>query len=503
MISKPLPMPTRSSALPELRPETFRRFQELIRERAGIFLGVPKRQLLISRLGRRLKARGCADFEAYLDLVLADEDPAGEFQEMINRITTNKTDFFREPHHFRHLENEVLARMRASGDEPPRIWSAGCSTGEEPYSIAMVLASMLPPGDRREVLVRATDIDTQVLLRAAEGVYPLSRFHGVAEERWQPWFLRGTGRYEGTAKAREELRRMIAFEQHNLTADRWPDRGSFDVIFCRNTLIYFDRPTQQTVVKNLARCLREGGTLFLGHSENMLGDTPELVQIGQTTFERRTGAPVRSTARPKLEERPFEARVYAGGMFCSGRPAVVRTLLGSCVAACLFDPKAGIGGMNHFLLPEGRLEGTGRALAYGVHAMETLVNEIMQRGGERRRLRAKLFGAASVLSDFAGGRQVAERNQAFARRYLEAEGIELVAHKLGGERPLDVRFETHTGRAFVRDAGSSRRRATASREVEYFRQISDLAAGKASPNTTVFGASRADADDILFEDAHD
>ncbi|MDJ0974650.1 MAG: chemotaxis protein CheD [Planctomycetota bacterium] len=159
--------------------------------------------------------------------------------------------------------------------------------------------------------------------------------------------------------------------------------------------------------------------------------------------------------------------------------------------------------MNHFLLPEGRLEGAGRALAYGVHAMETLVNEIMQRGGERRRLKAKLFGAASVLTDFAGGRAVAERNQAFARGYLEAEGIELVAHKLGGERPLDVRFETHTGRAFVRDAGSDRRRATASVEAEYFRQISEIAAGKASPETTMFDKSTAQTDDILFEDSHE
>ncbi len=502
MISKPISATGSSAHAPPLRPATFRRFQELIRERIGIFLGPPKVQLLTSRLAKRLRARDCSDFESYLDLVLSDDHVAGEFQEMVNRITTNKTDFFREEHHFRFLRENVIDLMQAEGGGAPRIWSAGCSTGEEPYSIAMVLAEALPPRVLRDAFVRASDIDTDVLERAGQGVFSLNRLARLDKSRWQPWFLRGKGRQEGLVKAREALRSMIQFHHHNLVGARWPEERSFDAIFCRNTLIYFDRPTQLAVVQRLARCLRDGGTLFLGHSENLLGDVPELTQIGQTTFQRLAGS-MSSRKASGLSERPFDARVFAGGMFCSSRPAQVRTLLGSCVAACLYDPVARIGGMNHFLLPEGRLEGTGRALAYGVHAMESLVNEIMQRGGERRRIQAKLFGGASVLTDFEGGRRVAERNRAFAMRYLEAEGIKLAAHKLGGDRPLAVRFETHTGRAFVREAGRDRQEVTATREVEYFRQVSKLTRDVPGAEATLFQGDAACPKQSDIEDDHE
>jgi chemotaxis protein methyltransferase CheR len=479
---------SRHSLPAALEADTFRRFQELLRERVGIFLSASKAQLLISRLSKRLRERDCPDLDAYYELVTTAPDHEDEFQRMVNRITTNKTDFFREPHHFTVLAAQLRTLARERPNKSIRIWSAGCSTGEEPYSIALTLEDALPRGALSDASILATDIDTDVLEFASAGVYANARLAPIAEERWQRSFLRGTGRWAGTVKVGKTLRERVTFAPRNLIETDWVDEGAFDVIFCRNTLIYFDRPTQRAIVRRLAACLQPGGLLMLGHSENLLGDEPGLEPGGATTFRRvMSPSSLESYAPPA---RPLTARVTSGGMYCSARPAIVRTLLGSCVSACLFDPETGVGGMNHFLLPSGVDRSGGRALAYGVHAMEVLINEIMRRGGDRRRLRAKVFGGASVLRDFQGGRDVARRNAAFVRRFLADEEIPILAEKLGGTHPIEVRFETHTGRAFARTAGRSRQAVTAEADVAYIRKLAQDAQASvadAASAITIFG----------------
>ena len=259
----PIYVPTRSAST-----------RKLLRDRVGIFLSASKAQLLISRLAKRLRERACPDLEAYYELVTSGPGHREEFQAMVNRITTNKTDFFREAHHFEALAAFVKERARTGPPEPLRIWSAGCSTGEEPYTIALVLQEALSASEFARAEILATDIDTEVLQIASRGVYADSRLAPIPQSRWRRSFLRGTGRWDGTVKAGPALRDRLRFEVRNLIDPEWCDEQTYDVVFCRNTLIYFDRPTQREIVQRLAASVRPGGLLILGHSENLLGDEP-------------------------------------------------------------------------------------------------------------------------------------------------------------------------------------------------------------------------------------
>jgi chemotaxis protein methyltransferase CheR len=265
----------------ELSDADFARARSLIRRFAGIVLGETKRALVYGRLVPLLRERKLSRVSEYLDLVEARAD---EREQFINALTTNVTDFFREKHHFEALRTRILPRLYRRGG-PIRIWSAGCSSGEEPYSIALtVLAN--PPPSNCEVKILAADLDSQVVAKAAEGVYPLSRLEPVSPEHKQLGFLKGRGRFEGQARVRPEVQALIAFKQLNLMGP-WPMKGLFDVIFCRNVLIYFDEPTRRTLVDRFVSQLQPGGALFLGHSESMMGVHPQLSNSGHTLFERR------------------------------------------------------------------------------------------------------------------------------------------------------------------------------------------------------------------------
>lgn len=452
----------------------FQAFRELIHRTVGIALGPSKVQLVASRLAKRLRHLG---FETYGEYYrhLRTEDPDGsELSEMVNCITTNKTSFFREGHHFEFLRGQFLADLARHGapGSPHQlvVWSAGCSTGEEPYSIAITLGDALRerPGWRATIL--ATDVDTDVLGRAGVAQYPGEAVADLPEDVCRRHFLRGTGSFAGRVQLRREVRDMVLFRQANLAERDWPVRGPFDAIFCRNVLIYFDRPTQQRVVSQFAEMLRPGGYLFLGHSENLYGICPAFEAIGRTTYRlaaRQSPASARPAAPDPLVSVPL------GGVTASREPVVLRTVLGSCVAACLFDPVAGVGGMNHFLLPrrEDRLPpGPGSpadgADRYGVDAMRHLVDEVVRSGADRRRIRAKAFGAAEApwLDDARAPRE----NVEFVTAFLEQEGIPLVASQFGGENAIEVRFSTRDGRALVRQLGA---RETARVERDEGRQV--------------------------------
>jgi chemotaxis protein methyltransferase CheR len=267
---------------PLLGDHEFAFFQELIQRVAGIHLTDQKRTLVEGRLARRLRHYGWREYAPYVEL-LQQGDPDGvELRELINAVTTNKTSFFREPHHFDYLRTEVFPDF--SG-RPVRIWSAGSSTGEEPYSIAMTARDA-----RVGAEVLASDIDTNVLEAARAGVYRDERVAALAPELRRRYFQRGEGDKAGVVRVRAEVRSMVTFQWINLVGGAWPVSDLFDVIFCRNVIIYFNRETQDRLFRRFAERLRPGGAMIIGHSENLswLADLYE--PVGKTVYRRVGGA---------------------------------------------------------------------------------------------------------------------------------------------------------------------------------------------------------------------
>jgi chemotaxis protein methyltransferase CheR len=206
--------------------------------------------------------------------------------DFINRITTNKTSFFRESHHFDFLKETLIPEIRASGRSQIRIWSAACSSGEEPYSIAMTLREALGAINGWDISILASDIDTEMLERAQAGIYRLEALEELSPERRKAHFLRGYGDFEGCAQVRLEIRRMVEFRRINLVGAFWPPEGIFDAIFCRNVIIYFGHETQRRILERLARGMRPSGYFFAGHSENLHWMNEVLVPAGVTVYQR-------------------------------------------------------------------------------------------------------------------------------------------------------------------------------------------------------------------------
>jgi chemotaxis protein methyltransferase CheR len=266
----------------------FRRVQALIKARVGIDLGSNKQSLVYGRLARRLRALGMHDFGDYLALV---EDPASsEAERFVNAITTNVTEFFRENHHFEFVARTVLPaiwRRTGPGAQRVRFWSAGCSTGEEPYSLAMVLRENPPPASAAgpwDIKILATDLDTDVLAYGRAGIYPAERVERIGAARLKRFFTRAGAGYQ----ARDDVRSLISFKQLNLM-DPWPMQGPFDVILCRNVVIYFDDATKRGLVHRYRQLLGDGGYLLLGHSESMVGSTSGFESCGRTIYRRSAG----------------------------------------------------------------------------------------------------------------------------------------------------------------------------------------------------------------------
>ena len=256
----------------------FERVRALIYQRAGISLADSKQEMVYSRLARRLRATGIVSFERYLD-DLEGGRLGEEWESFTNALTTNLTSFFREAHHF-----PLLAEHLKQAREPVTIWCSASSTGEEPYSIAMTACeaynSLTPP-----VQVIATDIDTNVLAAGANGVYGIERLDKMAPERAKRFFLRGKGEQEGMVRVRPELRALVTFKHLNLLSDKWPLTGQFDVIFCRNVMIYFDKATQRKILSRFVPLMKPNALLFAGHSENFLYVSEALKLRGKTVYE--------------------------------------------------------------------------------------------------------------------------------------------------------------------------------------------------------------------------
>lgn len=258
----------------------FDRVQALIYKRAGISLNDGKHAMVYSRLSRRLRETGHQSFREYLSWLEATDGP--EWQEFINALTTNLTSFFREQHHF-----EIFSSLLKSkpANTAWRVWCNAASTGEEPYSIVMTAMEALGP--KANFSLTASDIDSKVLASASDGVYRMESMKGIGPDRMQRFFLRGKGSNEGMARVKPELRKHIEFLIVNLIRDDWPFREPFDVVFCRNVMIYFDGETQRKVLERIHRVMKPGGMLFVGHAENFSDSRDLFVLKGKTVYERR------------------------------------------------------------------------------------------------------------------------------------------------------------------------------------------------------------------------
>ncbi|MEZ6092671.1 MAG: CheR family methyltransferase [Pirellulaceae bacterium] len=481
----------------------FADFQALIFQEAGISLSDAKRNLVASRLLKRLRHYNFDSYGQYYNFVTRGEHDGSELIEMINRITTNKTDFFRENHHFEFLQKELLpaleARAQRTGDRKVRIWSAACSSGEEPYSIAMVLREYFSNKSGWDLRILASDIDSEIIEKAENGVYDFDRFADVSQTRMKRFFETVDSQYARLFKAKDELKEIITFRRINFVDYPWPINTQFDAIFCRNVMIYFNDQTQDELVSRFSDFIKPDGHLIIGHSENLTRVGHLYKALGNTVYKLTQPAGLRKfddssaskpfksdvsapkpTLPPTASAKPMAPSaqqsgsssvvapqpatdstrqptmlqfakqldssiptkpIIVGEVKASREPLCVTTLLGSCVAACLYDPINQVGGMNHFMLPEsgGRVAG---CPTLGVHAMELLINEIMKLGGDRRRLEAKVFGGGAVVNSLQKTSMIGQKNIDFILNFLDQENIPIKGQHLGGSQGRRVAFYT-------------------------------------------------------------
>ncbi len=273
--------------------DDFVRIKALIYSHAGISLSDAKTDMVYSRIGRRLRALNMQSFKHYLDRLEQQHD-AQEWQAFTNALTTNLTSFFREEHHFPILAEHLIKLSQQSPKKAIRIWCSAASTGEEPYSIAITACEAFnnsnPP-----VEIIATDIDTNVLNTAAAGIYPIDRISKMSDARVQRFFEKGKGSHQGMVRVKKSLRDLIRFHQLNLLDGQWPFNDGFDVIFCRNVMIYFDKPTQSKIIEKFTELMRDDCLLFAGHSENFLYVSDHLQLLGKTVYKLKTNGVARSS----------------------------------------------------------------------------------------------------------------------------------------------------------------------------------------------------------------
>ena len=301
------------AAIPELTKDEFQLFQGLIERESGIHLGARNRAMLVSRLWKRLRTLGLNSFSAYYRLVKAN--PA-EMVLMLDCICTNETHFFREPAAFDCLRQHVFPEWIAAADSNERTrtlraWSAACSSGEEPYSLAMMLLVEFPADAGWKTEILGTDLSTKVLARASKGVWPSSKLSGVPVEYQRQFLLKGFGPDHGKIKATDELRKVVRFQRLNLIQQQYEVFGPFDLIFCRNVIIYFQWETKLKVIDRLGRYLAPNGYLFLGHAESLHGMTDQLDSVKLKVFRSPDGNAGRGALcilqrRDRVPRSPYE-----------------------------------------------------------------------------------------------------------------------------------------------------------------------------------------------------
>ena len=539
------------SAIEELKlsERDFKTVQKLIYDLAGITLSNSKQIMVHGRLAKRVRHLKLRSYSEYIDIVLSGRDP-DETTKFINALTTNKTDFYREKHHFDFLTNKAFPALRekalAGRPKKLRIWCAASSTGEEPYTIAITVREFFGVNSDWDIRILASDIDTDVLAKASEGVYDPERLVDVPVHIRQNYFTREKRSEDSPWMVKPTLKELITFRRINLQESPWQINTEFDIIFCRNVMIYFNAETQKTLIERFAEKLTPEGNLIIGHSESLFGISDRFKPLGETVygFSNPQSAPSRSKqARPsavklvspatdlatrvrsvpaKTEQSGYDSlanrrsivepqvtslasaaqqessyvsvpptanaddekySIIVGEYFASNQPIWISTVLGSCVATCLYDEVAKVGGMNHFMLPESR-SNLNACASFGVHAMEMLINEIMRCGGDRRRLKAKFFGGGAVVRSQAKSWNIGEQNVAFAREFFETENIPIVASHVGGTCGMRVQFHAKTAKVLVRPLDQQ---ASTTVELSQLQQAKQLAQQQpAVANVTLF-----------------
>jgi chemotaxis protein methyltransferase CheR len=283
----------RAITMPTLTERDFALIQDLVHRKSGIFLGEHKRALVIGRLSRRMRELGLTTLSAYYDVVMQGGD--AELTRLLDAICTNETRFFRESDHFAFLESRALGELEelaASGRIPKRIrvWSAACSSGEEPYSLAMTLRARFPRSSGWQIEIIASDLSTRILDRAREAIWPIQKAGDIPYEHLKRFMLRGTSSQEGKMKAGAEIRDLVEFRRINLNDETYPVEGKFDFIFCRNVLIYFERTGKANVARRLLAKLCPHGYLFLGHAETLAGISDEARSVGPSVYQLKLRA---------------------------------------------------------------------------------------------------------------------------------------------------------------------------------------------------------------------
>ncbi len=272
--------------MPELSDRDFHNFCQLVYQHAGIHLSPQKKELVRARLSKILRLRGLSEFQDYYELVRRDQSGV-ELVQLLDAISTNQTAFWREPGHFVFLGQEVLPAWRSRNRQGRRwrLWSAGCSSGEEAYSLAMVLLDGLSAAELTGVKILATDLNTQVLAQAQRGIYPLARLEPLPVEWRRRFFQKGVNQWEGYVRVKPEIRSLVQFRRLNFM-EPFQFGENFDIIFCRNVMIYFDKNTQAELVHKFYQCLNPGGYLFIGHSESLCSITHNFNYVKPTIYRK-------------------------------------------------------------------------------------------------------------------------------------------------------------------------------------------------------------------------
>ncbi|MCW8853569.1 MAG: protein-glutamate O-methyltransferase CheR [Gammaproteobacteria bacterium] len=265
----------------------FNKLRKIANSHTGIIVTDDKYDMYYARLVKRIRTLGLASFADYVKYLDANMD--SEFTPFIDSITTNLTSFFREPHHFEVMKSKIIPEISARPDAAQgiKVWSAGCSTGEEPYTLAITMLEgleMVRPAPKVSIL--ASDIDTTVLAKASRGIYEISRVEGLDSSIKRRWFFRGKGNNHGHVRVSPELQNILEFKQVNLMEKNWPMKNKFHIIFCRNVVIYFDKPTKMNLFHRYADQLVDGGYMILGHSESLQGMSDRFETIGKTVYKK-------------------------------------------------------------------------------------------------------------------------------------------------------------------------------------------------------------------------
>jgi chemotaxis protein methyltransferase CheR len=260
--------------------------REFVKEHTGISLSDAKKNMVYGRLSRQLRRLDLNSFAEYMSLV--KQPGSEELVDFVNAMTTNLTSFFREQHHFDYLTKTIIPQLLEANAHTKRIriWSAGCSTGEEPYSLAMTIASAVPDLESWDIKILATDLDTNVLAHAERGVYDVERIETIPDTYRRRWFMKGRGENSGSVRVSQKIREMVTFRKLNLMLD-WPMKGPFDTIFCRNVVIYFDKETQRTLFDRYANLMIPRGHIFLGHSESLFKVSTRFDLVGNTIYQKK------------------------------------------------------------------------------------------------------------------------------------------------------------------------------------------------------------------------